>query len=274
MNEDETLQKLQALLLEILKEIKRVCDKHEIQYILYSGTLLGAIRHDGFIPWDDDIDIAMTLSDFQRFEKIANRELAKRFFFQTVNTDIECKSYYCGRVRLEGTHFMSNSLPNKWKHNGIFVDVLPLVKVPKNLIKQKIFFYWFQVIVRIVWIRNGYTPHPENRLHRLIMHISRIIFGIVPSSLLEKKLSNYHKKYSTLKKYTYMELLASNFKHCIIEPDFFKEITSHIFVDTEFPVPRNSDAFLTKYYGNWHLLPPAEKQKPHHIMNIDFGEYV
>ena len=273
MNEIETLKKLQQLQFKILKEVKRVCDKNGIKYILYAGTLLGAMRHNGFIPWDDDIDIAMTLVEFQKFERIANSELSKEFFFQTVNTDDECKSYYCGRVRLEGTHFISNSLPNSWRHNGIFIDVLPLMKVSENRLKQKIFFYWFQIAIRILWIRNGYRPHPENRLYRLAMNVSYRVFRIVPSSYLERKLSQYHKKYLHLKKYKYIDLLSSNSKQCIIEPKTLENLSSHIFIDTEFLIPEDSNSFLTSYYGNWRTLPPLEQQKPHHVINIDFGSY-
>ena len=117
-----SLEELKKVELDILIWFADICEQEKLNYTLSYGTLLGAVRHKGFIPWDDDIDICMTRENFERFEKIANTKLQKCFFYQSPNTDSECSSYCCGRVRLEGTHFESTSLPNNWKHSGIFID--------------------------------------------------------------------------------------------------------------------------------------------------------
>lgn len=272
MKLDSSLKKLQNSQLLILKEIKRICEKENIEYSLAGGTLLGAYRHGGFIPWDDDIDIYMTIDNFTRFEKIANKELKSNFFYQTPNTDLECKSFQCGRVRLEGTYFESNSLPNNWKHNGVFVDILPLIKVSESKIAQKIFFYKFNVIVRIVWLKNNYKPNPKNIFFKLIMKLSYLITFFIPSSIFEKFLSTYHLKYKKLSTYKYIDLLASNFDSSLIDSDIPEEYTFHKFEDDEYSVFKKSEQLLSSQYGNWRELPPVEERKPHHILNIDFNQ--
>ena len=267
------LNKLQRIELMILKEIKRVCNRNGIEYSLCGGTLLGAIRHKGFIPWDDDIDIYMTWENFIEFEKIANYQLQNDYFFQTPKTDPECKSYFCGRVRLKGTYFESNSLPNHWKYNGIFVDVLPVVKVPLSRSKQIVYFYFFQVIIRILWLRNGYTPHPSNFLFRLIMKLSFILFYFVPTRLLEYVISNYQKKYEDLLDFNYMDLLASNYKGSIIPKEMFCNYKSHIFEDETFSIFSDAEEYLSQYYGDWMELPPETERQPHHCIKVDFGKY-
>ena len=85
--QDRDLRQIQLASLEALKELKRLCDKHGLKYYLVAGTLLGAVRHRGFIPWDDDVDVAMPRSDYNKLSKIAKKELREGFFYQTERTD-------------------------------------------------------------------------------------------------------------------------------------------------------------------------------------------
>ena len=257
------LRTLQLTELDILKEIKRVCDKNNIKYFLIGGTLLGAARDGKFIPWDDDIDIGMLREEFDKFEKIANSELDKKYFFQTPVTDEECGTYCCGRVRLEGSYFASNSTPKHWKHNGIFVDILPYDKVTKNKFFARMFFYYFNVISRVYWKRLKYTPHPANKLFRIIMNVSSALYSIVPTKILKKKLEKYHKKYMNLKEYERIEMLNQHpraFKSELVE-----ELGTMQFEGVEFTIPKNYDEYLSNQYGDWRILPPVEQQIPHHL---------
>lgn len=104
VNGDITLRKLQLLELKVLLEFKRICEKHQIQYFLMWGTLLGAVRHQGFIPWDDDIDVGMLRSEYVKFLAICNEELSQDFFLQTFESD---KTYVnsFAKLRLNGTEY-------------------------------------------------------------------------------------------------------------------------------------------------------------------------
>ena len=103
--EREVLQKVQPILLDMLREIHRVCTEHQIPYVLYRGTFLGAVRHQGFIPWDDDMDVAMLREDYDRFCRIAPEALGKDYCFQNWHTD-ENYAHPFGKVRRRGTVYV------------------------------------------------------------------------------------------------------------------------------------------------------------------------
>ena len=102
---NENLKKIQQIELDILLEVDRICKKHEIEYFLDFGTLLGAVRHSGFIPWDDDIDIGMTRDNYEKFLKIASSELKKDYFLQNVYTERETPFLY-SKIRKNGKFTM------------------------------------------------------------------------------------------------------------------------------------------------------------------------
>ena len=121
----EDLRQAQKIMLYIMKKIHEVCVKHNIKYWLDYGTLLGAIRHDGFIPWDDDLDICMMREDYEKFNKVAQAELGDEFFWQTPETDTDlCYEY--GKVRLNGTLWQETVWmhTDKLKNYGLFIDVV------------------------------------------------------------------------------------------------------------------------------------------------------
>ena len=112
----ETLRKVHMVEKEILDEVVRVCDKNNISYFLMAGTLLGAVRHKGFIPWDDDIDVGMTYDNFKRFIEIAPRELNDKYFLQTWKNDNEYP-FAAAKVRKKGTLFAEVAAKNTKYHN-------------------------------------------------------------------------------------------------------------------------------------------------------------
>ena len=105
--EKSVLRRLQQTEFEILKEFDRICKKHNIQYFLDSGTALGAARHKGFIPWDDDIDVGMLRSDYEHFLEICPKELEQKYFLQTIETDPGCPCLFA-KIRKNGTIYQEN----------------------------------------------------------------------------------------------------------------------------------------------------------------------
>ena len=121
-----TIREKQLVMYGIMKEIVRVCDKHNITYYLSGGTLLGAVRHHGFIPWDDDVDLEMPWKDYKRFLRIAPQELPKDLFVQTFYTDPGYPNVFA-MVRKSGTTAMPVSQKDLGIHWGIEVDIFPIV---------------------------------------------------------------------------------------------------------------------------------------------------
>lgn len=127
----EKRKKIWKTQLDLAQEVKRICEKHRIKYFIIWGTLLGAVRHKGYIPWDDDFDIAFLRRDYVKFCKIARKEIKEPFFFQDALSDPE---YFIGYARLRDSRTTGWIAwnPSPTYHNGIFIDLYPLDVVPKN----------------------------------------------------------------------------------------------------------------------------------------------
>lgn len=117
--------------LNILKEVKRICEKHNIKYFAEGGTLLGAARHGGFIPWDDDIDVAMLRDDYNKFIEIAQSELPEHLFIQNSKTDIRPNLFT--KIRDSRTTWIPKGNDLKLKNYGIFIDIFPLDGCDNNI---------------------------------------------------------------------------------------------------------------------------------------------
>ena len=126
---EEEKRFLQTEELSVLNEIKRVCDRNGIKYYITAGTLLGAVRHGGFIPWDDDVDIVMKREDYERFGRICRAELRPGFFYQSEQTE---RDYPFGfaKVRKDNTSVREKILDGLEIHKGCYVDIFPLDACP------------------------------------------------------------------------------------------------------------------------------------------------
>ena len=125
--EDSKLRQVQRIGLDMLCEVKRICEKHGLKYYLFYGTMLGAVRHQGFIPWDDDVDIAMPRQDYDSFLEIAKRELAERYFLETMES--ETGRFYGGYSKLRDSYTTAINIMRDWEkdyNKGLFIDILPL----------------------------------------------------------------------------------------------------------------------------------------------------
>ena len=270
----EDLRKLQLLELKILVEIKRVCDKHNINFILMGGTLLGAVRHKGFIPWDDDIDIGMTRDNYVKFCEIAPLEFSKEYFLQTTSTDNQYGKFFGAKVRLNGTKVFNIHEPKNFKNNGAFVDVFIFDNCPNSVLAG--YYHWLvlHILSRVYYLRMGYHPRPASIIARIIMYFGVILCCPINTNKLKSILANYHEKFTRL---------SSNYVVPFANPYSFKKVRQLRSTMTEIiqvpfegilmPVPKDYHLYLSIQYGNYMIPHPPKSRNRQHAVEIDFGIY-
>lgn len=259
----ENIRVLQMVCLDILKEIDRVCAKHKILYWLDGGSMLGAVRHHGFIPWDDDLDIQMFRDDYNRFLQIAPQELGENYFLQTEKTDPDYPLFFA-KVRKNNTFLDEQQLDQFKIHKGIFVDIFPIDRMPMgNLkIKQHRLYLWF--LFRLYFQTGKRTIPVSSVLSRPI-----ISFCLRHIRLNKAKLRNYinkiYTKYNLREQYRYTSSWTmSQKKNWLYKKEWHESFKKVQFEDMMVDIPVMYDEILTNQYGDYMTPPPKEKQIPGH----------
>lgn len=279
-NIDVDIKDVQNIEFEILLEFDRICKKNNIKYQLFAGTLLGCIRHKGFIPWDDDIDICMTRGEYNKFLDIASSELNIKYFMQTYETD---KNYFkqLGRIRKNNTLYLQKGYQFVDMHHGVSISLMPLDNVIPNKLIGKAHRIAYQFLFYFLVKLNGSRSIKScvNRDNAIEKVIRLILFGVskfIPKKLTDRlhtkvacMFNNQETEYIThltngaTKKRVYAYMMKRKDFYDVIEGDF----EGH-----KFPIPRNFHSALTNLYGDYMKLPPEEKQKPHHgVVKVSFN---
>ena len=276
---DECIQELHCVLLIIMDDIDAICRKHNISYMLSGGSCLGAIRHNGFIPWDDDIDIMLYYDDMIKLGKAIESEMSDKY---TVMWPLS----YCGagrmmKIFLNGTTYVeigkeAMPLPNK-----VFVDVFPIIPMPSSSGKRKL---------------NG-------KIHRLAARMySYGLFSKFPSDVMntlakgDKSLRKYYGRRKRLgrlarfcglrtwrkllvklekgsKKATLYEGIPSgiDYNREVFEKGFFSETVDVDFEGRKYSIPKRYDEYLKNLYKDYMQIPPRENREQHYASLVDFG---
>lgn len=237
--------------IEILKEVDRICDKYNIRYFASSGTLLGAIRHNGFIPWDDDIDLEMLRPDYERFRKIALSELNDKFFLQSGYTD---KDFYGGmlHIRMNGTTVIQlQNYPHTKYHQGIFIDIFPLDGVIENPILFKFQAKCKKLINNIMWFR-----HYRKLSKFKIKHILLLLPCIIPQQFLFALFESVC-KWKKCRKANYVDAISffGNSGVGKRKTTWYEKTELHVFQNTTIPTPVNYNEILIEMYGTDYMTP-------------------
>ena len=265
----ETLRKVQLTQLEIAKEVKRICDDNNIEYWLDSGSLLGAVRHKGFIPWDDDMDLGMKRDSYENFLKIAPLALKPQFHLQQWNSDSEYGLCFA-KVRKVGTIFRENKSWKSAAENGIYIDIFPYDIFGNDYKGQGI---PLKVLKATIQVKSGIQTWKENnsidgiRLLKNvpIMLLSKLFFR---KNLIEKY-TEYATKYNGRKLEYYFPQGISNYGKWTIPVSAMEEMVEMPFEDTLFKIPKGYDEYLTHAYGEYMKLPPEnERENRHQILEV------
>lgn len=254
--EGSLLRRQQMRMLEILLEVDRICKKHDIPYWLSSGTLIGAMRHDGFIPWDDDLDIEMMHKDYLRLMEVLPKELPEWLALQNSDTDPNY-FYFYAKVRDKRSRMLEqNGYDRLWQEQGIYIDIFPMEHHPIWLHKltEKTVGHMYKI-----WRTSTDDAKAIKSVRRIFDFNNRFLFpcfrAIVP--LLTIHLSPFT---------SHLSLITSGMGIPFHNPRYKEEIfplTTHLFEGHQLPIPGNADAHLRRIYGDYMQLPNLEKLALH-----------
>lgn len=251
----EELRKWQLKLLDILVYFKEFCEAHHLRFMLAAGTCLGAVRHGGFIPWDEDLDVMMPREDYDRMIDLWNKEADTSRFVCSVTTENECSRFPMAVIRSVNTTCIYNHSVNDDICQGLKIDVEFLDGVPDN----KLVRGYNRILAYILALfRAQRVPERASKAKTVV---ARILLWLVPSQEARWRISVFCE--NQIKKYRFGEQEFVRYLACPLRPT--KSFSELIYLDFEgykMPVPVGYDAFLRAEYGDYMQFPPEEARKP------------
>lgn len=256
---NKQLRMLQDELLILLKEFDRICKKHNIPYFLHAGTLLGAVRHQGFIPWDDDIDVSMLREDYNRFREVVKEELdTSKYFYQSQETD-EHYNWVFARLRLQNTVYKRVGQEHLKYHDGIFMDIFPLDDISENKIKQNLTLNLCKVCKKALWAPIG-VKYGKNIIHKLVFKA----LSLIPRNLIIRAYEflaiHFNRKETSL-------IASHNVYSVVLKKEWYEKSVELEFEGFKFKAPHKYHNFLEVLYGDYMKLPPKEERMGHHYVS-------
>jgi lipopolysaccharide cholinephosphotransferase len=264
------VREVQLALLRMLKNVDAICQRHGLRYWLDGGTLLGAIRHRGFIPWDDDLDIVMPREDYQGFLQVAQPELLEGWFLQTRETDPDYRIYQVPcKIREKSSVELEHQSPDKNAEWGIYLDIIPIDKYRKAGIGRTTDFlrkYLYRRFCGINASRRKTGSGFKLRVNNLLAHSKHLIRS---DRLVERYRVALQTRIRTNAMLTENYRLGYSFDSLWIrffEAEDVYPLRQAAFEDAFFPVPANCDAVLKVFYGNDYMtLPPMDRRVPRNV---------
>jgi len=259
---ESKLRQLQRIELRMLKVLDEICERHNLQYYLDWGTFLGAIRHGGFIPWDDDIDLAMYIDDYKKLIPILEKELPEDLFLQTWETDLDFVNVEGIKIRDRYSNLANQEVFGEDNRAGAFIEVFPFYKTPDKKWLQKL-----QKSLFINLISCRYFPKYTKMKYKVRANISKCVTVFIPFKKLEILIENMYK---LTKGHRYRKTLHNSSKNW----DFYFEestifpLKRYQFEDFEALGPAEYDRYLTMMYGDY-MTPPSVENRIQTHMNLE-----
>jgi lipopolysaccharide cholinephosphotransferase len=259
----EKIRRLQMVELDLLLAVDRLCTKHHLTYYLVGGSALGAARHHGFIPWDDDIDVGMPRPEYQRFLQVCSNELPAGLFLQTRQTDPSFFRHFAV-IMNENTAWLEPGYQRVRYHQGVGIDIWPIDGAPSSPILQRMH-------AAVIWLSvvSGSLRYVARYSGRFFKRILALMSLCIPYDfwfgLGEKAL-----RWSKLETAPYWgHICAGDYMRQVVPRECFGRPERLKFEDHDLPVPGQLDAYLKHLYGNYLQQPPMEQRAGHSAYLID-----
>lgn len=261
---DEQLYNLHNVEKEILTEVITLCEENNLAYFVDWGTLLGTVRHQGFIPWDDDVDISMPRNDYNTFLEIATKKLRPGYVLQHFSTD-PLTPQYCAKVRKDGTKFVEEYAINLPIHQGVFIDIYPIDNLPNDTKISRKYQRKATILKQLFIAKVVRQPsYHKKAIKKILLSCVRkviafIIVGI-PRQYIFRQLDRHLQQYNSIQCEKVSCIGTSRGEH--FREDIYPLETSR-FEDLIVRVPHNQKQILEDEYGDFLILPPKEERFGH-----------
>ena len=265
---DSNLRKLQLVQVEILEIIDSISKKNNINYSLYAGSLLGAVRHGGFIPWDDDLDVCMLRKDYNKFVDVWSKETHNGYILQNKeNTPTFTQSFT--KIRKESTTYIQYEWEKGLYDTGIFVDVFPIDRLPDSKIKRMLFFW---NCMRYQLYTREFAPPKSNFLIRFGSRLLLLFSDKNSRSRKRKVLLSKITKYNENNSLELLSIESMSRMRVTLPCDLLDFFVTIQFENSKYMCVKEWDVYLKQTYGNYMELPPVvERTWTHSPILLDFS---
>lgn len=276
--EESTLKRLQSCELEILKDFIKVCEENNLVYFGFSGTAIGAVRHGGFIPWDDDIDVAIPRTDYDKLISVFKRDFSDKYYILNAK---ECDNYplMTTRICIKNSAFIETPFKHIDAPFGIFLDVYPLDTPPSNEKKRRQQQRTAFLLNKILILKHCPFPVvPFKGFMKKVVHSATWcvwallnIFRVSHKTIYNKAIT-CGQRYNGEQSDSYVWLFSQKCGTCVYPKSDIFPLKKFPFEDTEICLMNKYDNELQNFYGDYMKLPPVEKRKTHYPYILKFPE--
>ena len=268
--EGEQLRRLQMVELELLQELDRICRKREIHYTIIAGTMLGAVRHGGFIPWDDDADVAMLRSEYERFREACKDELdPERYYFQ----DHVCTDGYhwgYGKLRRRNTLFLREYQEHMPYEQGVFIDVFPMDTIPDGQLKRTVLNFQCFCIRKLLWAKVGKYADRNPARRKLFWLLDRIPEKTV-LAVYDRLIEHTRECHSG---WVRILMFPTPNRQYGYRRYWYEDSQTICFEGIPFAGIEDAEGYLRFKFGDYWNLPPAEQRKTHPVSDFYISDSI
>lgn len=274
--DNDTLRKLQLCELDILRDFVKICEENNLTYFGFAGTAIGAIRHGGFIPWDDDIDMGILRKDYDKLAEIIKRDWSDKYTFVDAS-EYGDYSNMNAHIVLNGTKFVETCAKGLTYPQGIFLDIFPFDNAPSDEKKREKHIRNSWLLSKVLILKHiPFLVLPFKGTKAKLCHIVTAIIWFflnlfcVSHKFLHKIVLNYCSKYKNEDTGYYYYSCSSSRQGTVFSKDDFYPLRKIKYEDLELDFPKNVEKGLNRVYGDFMQLPPPEKRVNHCPQELAF----